>query len=95
MSECLLGPQKRRTPSLSFFSPEELLFPARGFIIIIIILLTSVHEEEEEEHYLFDARDDDDDDGGDVEGRFSLRERLRVERDDDDDDDDEEDYSSF
>ena len=91
MSECLLGPQ-RRTPSLSFFSPEELLFPARGFIIII--LLTSVHEEEEE-HYLFDARDDDDDDGGDVEGRFSLRERLRVERDDDDDDDDEEDYSSF
>ena len=92
MSECLLGPQKRRTPSLSFFSPEELLFPARGFIIII--LLTSVHEEEEE-HYLFDARDDDDDDGGDVEGRFSLRERLRVERDDDDDDDDEEDYSSF
>ena len=93
MSECLLGPQKRRTPSLSFFSPEELLFPARGFIIIIIILLTSVHEEEEEEHYLFDARDDDDDDGGDVEGRFSLRERLQVERDDDDDD--EEDYSSF
>ena len=94
MSECLLGPQKRRTPSLSFFSPEELLFPARGFIIIIIILLTSVHEEEEEEHYLFDARDDDDDDDdGDVEGRFSLRERLQVERDDDDDD--EEDYSSF
>ena len=90
MSECLLGPQKRRTPSLSFFSPEELLFPARGFIIII--LLTSVHEEEEE-HYLFDARDDDDDDDdGDVEGRFSLRERLQVERDDDDD---EEDYSSF
>ena len=94
MSECLLGPQKRRTPSLSFFSPEELLFPARGFIIII--LLTSKLHEEEEEHYVFDARDDDDDDdddGGDIEGRFSLRERLQVERDDDDDD--EEDYSSF
>ena len=73
------------------FPHKELLSPACGFIII---LLTSVHEEEEE-HYLFDARDDDDDDddGGDIEGRFSLRERLQVERDDDDDD--EEDYSSF
>ena len=82
-------PPQRSTP-LSFFS-RELLSPACGFIII---LLTSVHEEEEE-HYLFDARDDDDDDddGGDIEGRFSLRERLQVERDDDDDD--EEDYSSF
>ena len=86
-------PPQRSTP-LSFSPTKELLSPACGFIIII--LLTSVHEEEEE-HYLFDARDDDDDDGGgdDVEGRFSLRERLRVERDDDDDDDDEEDYSSF
>ena len=79
------------TPTKNYSSlvfPQELLSPACGFIII---LLTSVHEEEEE-HYLFDARDDDDD-GGDVEGRFSLRERLQVERDDDDDD--EEDYSSF
>ena len=84
------------TPTKNYSSlvfPQELLSPACGFIII---LLTSVHEEEEE-HYLFDARDDDDDDddggGGDVEGRFSLRERLQVERDDDDDE--EEDYSSF
>ena len=83
------------TPTKNYSSlvfPQELLSPACGFIII---LLTSVHEEEEE-HYLFDARDDDDDDdddGGDIEGRFSLRERLQVERDDDDDD--EEDYSSF
>ena len=81
------------TPTKNYSSlvfPQELLSPACGFIII---LLTSVHEEEE--HYLFDARDDDDDDGGggDVEGRFSLRERLQVERDDDDDE--EEDYSSF
>ena len=84
-------PPQRSTP-LSFSPTKELLSPACGFIIII--LLTSVHEEEEE-HYLFDARDDDDDDddGGDIEGRFSLRERLQVERDDDDDD--EEDYSSF
>ena len=75
------------TPTKNYSSlvfPQELLSLACGFIII---LLTSVHEEEEE-HYLFDARDDDD-----VEGRFSLRERLQVERDDDDDD--EEDYSSF
>ena len=81
------------TPTKNYSSlvfPQELLSLACGFIII---LLTSVHEEEEE-HYLFDARDDDDDGGGgDVEGRFSLRERLQVERDDDDDD--EEDYSSF
>ena len=81
------------TPTKNYSSlvfPQELLSPACGFIII---LLTSVHEEEEE-HYVFDARDDDDDDydGGDIEGRFSLRERLQVERDDDDD---EEDYSSF
>ena len=87
-------PPQRSTP-LSF-SPtkKELLSPACGFIIII--LLTSKLHEEEEEHYVFDARDDDDDDdddGGDIEGRFSLRERLQVERDDDDDD--EEDYSSF
>ena len=84
-------PPQRSTP-LSFSPTKELLSPACGFIIII--LLTSVHEEEEE-HYVFDARDDDDDDddGGDIEGRFSLRERLQVERDDDDDD--EEDYSSF
>ena len=75
------------------FPHKELLSPACGFIIII--LLTSKLHEEEEEHYVFDARDDDDDDddGGDIEGRFSLRERLQVERDDDDDD--EEDYSSF
>ena len=84
------------TPTKNYSSlvfPQELLSLACGFIII---LLTSVHEEEEEEHYVFDARDDDDDDdddGGDIEGRFSLRERLQVERDDDDDD--EEDYSSF
>ena len=80
------------TPTKNYSSlvfPQELLSPACGFIIII--LLTSKLHEEEEEHYLFDARDDDDD-GGDVEGRFSLRERLQVERDDDDD---EEDYSSF
>ena len=89
------GPTKKKDSFSLVFFPGRTLFPARGFIIIIILLLTSVHEEEEEEHYLFDARDDDDDDGGDVEGRFSLRERLRVERDDDDDDDDEEDYSSF
>ena len=76
------------------FPHKELLSPACGFIIII--LLTSKLHEEEEEHYVFDARDDDDDDddGGDIEGRFSLRERLQVERDDDDDDE-EEDYSSF
>ena len=86
-------PPQRSTP-LSFSPTKELLSPACGFIIII--LLTSKLHEEEEEHYLFDARDDDDDDdddGGDIEGRFSLRERLQVERDDDDDD--EEDYSSF
>ena len=87
-------PPQRSTP-LSFSPTKELLSPACGFIIII--LLTSKLHEEEEEHYVFDARDDDDDDdddGGDIEGRFSLRERLQVERDDDDDDD-EEDYSSF
>ena len=75
------------------FPHKELLSPACGFIIIIL-LTSKLHEEEE--HYVFDARDDDDDDdddGGDIEGRFSLRERLQVERDDDDDD--EEDYSSF
>jgi len=86
-------PPQRSTP-LSFSPTKELLSPACGFIIII--LLTSKLHEEEEEHYVFDARDDDDDDdddGGDIEGRFSLRERLQVERDDDDDD--EEDYSSF
>ncbi len=86
-------PPQRSTP-LSFSPTKELLSPACGFIIII--LLTSKLHEEEEEHYLFDARDDDDDDdddGGDIEGSFSLRERLQVERDDDDDD--EEDYSSF
>ena len=86
-------PPQRITP-LSFSPTKELLSPACGFIIII--LLTSKLHEEEEEHYVFDARDDDDDnddDGGDIEGRFSLRERLQVERDDDDDD--EEDYSSF
>ena len=86
-------PPQRSTP-LSFSPIKELLSPACGFIIII--LLTSKLHEEEEEHYLFDARDDDDDDdddGGDIEGSFSLRERLQVERDDDDDE--EEDYSSF
>ena len=86
-------PPQRSTP-LSFSPTKELLSPACGFIIII--LLTSKLHEEEEEHYLFDARDDDDDDdddGGDIEGSFSLRERLQVERDDDDDE--EEDYSSF
>ena len=86
-------PPQRSTP-LSFSPTKELLSPACGSIIII--LLTSKLHEEEEEHYVFDARDDDDDDdddGGDIEGRFSLRERLQVERDDDDDD--EEDYSSF
>ena len=86
-------PPQRSTP-LSFSPTKELLSPACGFIIII--LLPSKLHEEEEEHYVFDARDDDDDnddDGGDIEGRFSLRERLQVERDDDDDD--EEDYSSF